>query len=407
MVFFGNRLVWKDSVEAAPSGAEVEPEGNDDVDDGTKVDPEKSGRDLEAAQADTAAAEAEDAAAAAAIARQADDLDVSGNADQAPSTSPTPSGSGSGISEIPGMGDVLKKIKEKGIYKVAQEDFGFGPIMSVFVSVMYYLYKDQLFDLDTSEADEAQRALEAARKTLQQQYQVSVDALIKGDKLPAGIKVSETDSASIKQVFGIKSVGELKTYLNGKDVIQVPVGTSLLDYLDKLDDTQATSPPAAPVAVADVDADSDSADAVVVPAEAAAPEPEGPFKHSPKEAVDFSHGDSAFFMLPSGDKVTLGRYEIAINGKKFKIFVDKGIKNIPLQFDKLSPLTNGGYNLAMSSAVDVWGVSEEAKKANVDMTSDEIVDFLSYLAAQEGQSKFAKTTQNKDGEDVKLVFEAV
>ncbi|OIP80288.1 hypothetical protein COW94_01220 [Candidatus Peregrinibacteria bacterium CG22_combo_CG10-13_8_21_14_all_44_10] len=425
MRFFENRFVWKDLPEAAPpEGGSAPPEDNDQeepVTDGTKVAPEDSGEAVTQAQDQAAVAAEDDAKAAEAIADQADQLDAaSGDSSGVGAGAGTGAAAGSAASVIPE--DIIKEIQEKGPYKVAQEKLGVGPLVAGILTIFYYMYKDQLFNLDTSSADQRQQSLEQARVALQQQYQAHVDSLIAGGKLPAGIKVEETDPALTDQTYGIKKADDLDAYLTGKRVLTVPSGTSLIDYLDQLESVSATQAPA-PVSdtgdtanpVASGDTGASGSTAVDTPVSASelepAPEPAGPFKRCPKETVDFASGKIARFILPNGDTVILDRQRVMINGKKFKISVDKGI-DIPLQFDRLTPLSNGGYNLTMSSSSDVPGVSEEDESAAVDMTSDRIVDFLTYLVAQRNNSEFERVEQRPDPdhpdkkEDVKFVFEA-
>lgn len=410
MRFFENRFVWKDSPEAAPpEGGSTPSEDNDQEEpatDGTKVAPEDSGEAAIAAQAQLAASAEEDGQSAEEeLSQQVAQLDTaSGDSSGAGAVAGTGAAAGSAASVIPE--DIIKEIQEKGPYKVAQEKLGAGPVLAGILTILYYMYKDDLFG-DGTAGVEAQASIDQARGTLQQQYQTQVDALIAGGKLPAGIKVGETDPSLIDQIFHIKKTEDLDAYLTGKPVLTVPAGTSLFDYLDKLKSAPAPVPAdtTADTGVVDVVGDDAGGDNAPSSPEPAADELSGPFKYAPTGTIDLTRGETAPFILHSGDRVELDLTRVRIGDKKFKIEVYKSAMGLghwfDAQFNSVSPNPKGGFIVNMGQA---GGGSEQ----DVSMNDSDTAALITALYSHKDASEFEyRTTNPANGEDVQFKFTAV
>ncbi len=407
MRFYENRLVWETGApqEGGPSGGEVLAEGDeedqDELDDGTKVAPEQGGEDIQAAQDGAAVEQAQAAAQAEAIAQQADNLP----GDNEGSGGNTPGDGAGGLgSMVPE--NIVQEIEEKGAYNVAYE-YTQSKFLALVLTVLYFMYKDELLS-DPEAAAEEQGAIDDMRENLQQEYQTKVDALAASGKLPGGITVEDTDPSLIKQFYGIQNPAELEARLEGKSVVEVPAGTSLFDYLDKLESQGAAVQPDPNAPVVDPDWGPDQQedgegdagnqpepvedgvdplpDAVPVQPEA---EPEGPFKRCPTGAVDLAHGEIAPFILPSGDKVMIDRTCIRINGRRFRV---EALGGLNLWFDKVEP-EGDGFRLHLRTEAQMPLGGGPLKSDSARLSGAEIVDFISYLVANASNNQFSKTVQ--------------
>ncbi|MBU0981212.1 hypothetical protein KKC94_00805 [Patescibacteria group bacterium] len=322
---------------------------------------------------------------------------LDGDKDASPKTSPDDKQEASPATTTPAATDATAPDAtaeaDKNPFQMALEYLMKGDItaaIKTFFSALFSKWSggETSASVDSSEVEQEQNELLSKLTEAMKPY-------VDNGVLPKGTKLGVTDIGLLKGQ-GIDSEESFKKKMDGlpklDDFVKEHPGfdakvsgeISLPRYLTLLErETAATKKDgASEAAPAEDTADEKPAG----DAEQKEAEPTGPFVEAPKSVVDLKRGSSCVFELAGEGHTPIQvlRDTVIINGKSFKLDVGTPTGDARVHFDKISPGSDGAFNLNLT--VDVPYLPAFTKEA--PLTAKQAVLMMQTLEKKQNLDKF-------------------
>ncbi|OGJ47421.1 hypothetical protein A2244_01660 [Candidatus Peregrinibacteria bacterium RIFOXYA2_FULL_41_18] len=386
MLFGEKRLVWDDK---SPEGGSSDA-GKEAVDTSKKESADTGSVDV----ADKSAKK-ESMQEREKLAQEVEEGGVDADGDKGTDTDTNPETDTDTDDGEKGPFDRLNEYFEGDEFKKDKEDGKWAKIIGKTLLLFFGAQKAMEASMSTEEVDAEKKALVTA-------YTALIAEMVKADKLPTGIVVSDADVGVLAGEYEISTADDLKKYLEGKAKMEIGgAQISLSDYLDKVKKREN------PAVAATVTATTTASGAVVL-SEAAST---SPFAVCPTKEVSLVGTKSHRFELTSGEKITLEHQYVVIGGKRFAAKAKSGDQEAPITFESVKPIASGGFEFEIKPVLEGWralgALAGMGGPRSVNLNQEKSVALVKALYKGATQGSFTHQVADPNtGNNVEFTFTA-